>query len=106
MLLAQLFKAVVIVFLCLPLYLGSHVEPVLVHLLPAELSERTQEHLEILRTSINYSFSSLTAKGDVDGLYAWYLAGADLKKTGYDGRNPLQVVSVHTAVPLYGVLAA
>ncbi|XP_051476670.1 60 kDa lysophospholipase isoform X3 [Apus apus] len=34
---------------------------------------------------------SLTAKGDVDGLYAWYLAGADLEQTGYDGRNPLQV---------------
>ncbi|XP_074765412.1 60 kDa lysophospholipase isoform X2 [Athene noctua] len=34
---------------------------------------------------------SLTAEGDVDGLHAWYLAGADLKKTGYDGRNPLQV---------------
>ncbi|KAM9014379.1 60 kDa lysophospholipase isoform 2-T2 [Ara ararauna] len=34
---------------------------------------------------------SLTAKGDVDGLYAWYLAGADLKQTGYDGRNSLQV---------------
>ncbi|RMB98687.1 hypothetical protein DUI87_24905 [Hirundo rustica rustica] len=35
---------------------------------------------------------SLTAKGDVDGLYAWYLAGADLEQTGYDGRNPLQVI--------------
>ncbi|XP_071601542.1 60 kDa lysophospholipase isoform X5 [Heliangelus exortis] len=34
---------------------------------------------------------SLTAKGDVDGLYAWYLAGADLEQTGYDGRNPIQV---------------
>uniref|UniRef100_A0A8C3MY89 asparaginase n=1 Tax=Geospiza parvula TaxID=87175 RepID=A0A8C3MY89_GEOPR len=34
---------------------------------------------------------SLTAKGDLDGLYAWYLAGADLEQTGYDGRNPLQV---------------
>ncbi|XP_068016336.1 60 kDa lysophospholipase isoform X2 [Melanerpes formicivorus] len=34
---------------------------------------------------------SLTAKGDVDGLYAWYLAGADLEQTGYDGRKPLQV---------------
>lgn len=33
----------------------------------------------------------------MDGLYAWYLAGADLEQTGYDGRNPLQVVSVHTA---------
>ncbi|XP_027588690.1 60 kDa lysophospholipase isoform X1 [Pipra filicauda] len=34
---------------------------------------------------------SLAATGDVDGLYAWYLAGADLEQTGYDGRNPLQV---------------
>ncbi|XP_056202911.1 60 kDa lysophospholipase [Falco biarmicus] len=34
---------------------------------------------------------SLVAKGDMDGLYAWYLAGADLKQTGYDGRNALQV---------------
>ncbi|XP_061854550.1 60 kDa lysophospholipase isoform X2 [Colius striatus] len=34
---------------------------------------------------------SLTAKGDVEGLYAWYLAGADLEQRGYDGRNPLQV---------------
>ncbi|XP_041332317.1 60 kDa lysophospholipase isoform X2 [Pyrgilauda ruficollis] len=34
---------------------------------------------------------SLTAKGDMDGLYAWYLAGANLEQTGYDGRNPLQV---------------
>ncbi|NXC43198.1 LPP60 lysophospholipase, partial [Penelope pileata] len=34
---------------------------------------------------------SLAAKGDVDGLRAWYLAGADMKQTGYDGRNPLQV---------------
>uniref|UniRef100_A0A8C3V2U1 asparaginase n=1 Tax=Catharus ustulatus TaxID=91951 RepID=A0A8C3V2U1_CATUS len=34
---------------------------------------------------------SLAAKGDVDGLCAWYLAGADLEQTGYDGRKPLQV---------------
>lgn len=34
---------------------------------------------------------SLTAKGDVDGLYAWYVAGADLEQTGYDGKSPLQV---------------
>ncbi|KAF4792557.1 60 kDa lysophospholipase [Turdus rufiventris] len=34
---------------------------------------------------------SLAAKGDVDGLCAWYLAGADLQQTGYDGRKPLQV---------------
>ncbi|OXB73585.1 UNVERIFIED_CONTAM: hypothetical protein H355_005300 [Colinus virginianus] len=34
---------------------------------------------------------SLAAKGDVDGLYAWYLAGADLEQTGYDGKNALQV---------------
>uniref|UniRef100_A0A8B9S5K4 asparaginase n=1 Tax=Apteryx owenii TaxID=8824 RepID=A0A8B9S5K4_APTOW len=41
---------------------------------------------------------SLAAKGDVEGLYAWYQAGADLEQTGYDGKNPLQVVSVPTAV--------
>ncbi|KAJ7406642.1 60 kDa lysophospholipase [Willisornis vidua] len=34
---------------------------------------------------------SLTAKGDVDGLYAWHLAGADLEQPGYDGRSPLEV---------------
>ena len=34
---------------------------------------------------------SLAAKGDVDGLCAWYLAGADLEQTGYDGKNALQV---------------
>lgn len=34
---------------------------------------------------------SLAAKGDVDGLYAWCLAGADLEQTGYDGKNALQV---------------
>lgn len=34
---------------------------------------------------------SLAAKGDVDGLNAWYLAGADLRQTGYDGKNPRQV---------------
>uniref|UniRef100_A0A8C6Z0N3 asparaginase n=1 Tax=Nothoprocta perdicaria TaxID=30464 RepID=A0A8C6Z0N3_NOTPE len=40
---------------------------------------------------------SLAAKGDVDGLYAWYQAGADLQQTGYDGKNPLQVVSARPA---------
>ncbi|XP_072193942.1 60 kDa lysophospholipase isoform X2 [Excalfactoria chinensis] len=34
---------------------------------------------------------SLAAKGDVKGLYAWFLAGADLEQTGYDGKNALQV---------------
>ncbi|XP_059579260.1 60 kDa lysophospholipase isoform X2 [Alligator mississippiensis] len=33
----------------------------------------------------------LAANGDVEGLYAWYLAGADMEETGYDGRTPLQV---------------
>ncbi|XP_025904436.1 60 kDa lysophospholipase [Nothoprocta perdicaria] len=43
---------------------------------------------------------SLAAKGDVDGLYAWYQAGADLQQTGYDGKNPLQVAKAtgHTKV--------
>ncbi|KGL73377.1 60 kDa lysophospholipase, partial [Tinamus guttatus] len=34
---------------------------------------------------------SLAAKGDVEGLYAWYQAGADLQQAGYDGKNALQV---------------
>lgn len=52
---------------------------------------------ERLRTNV-FVFSSLAAKGDVDGLCAWYLAGADLEQTGYDGKNALQVVSVHMAI--------
>lgn len=42
--------------------------------------------------------SSLAAKGDVDGLMAWHLAGIDMEQTDYGGRTPLQVVSVATAV--------
>lgn len=56
------------------------------------------EDLEPILIQYFFFSPSLSAKGDVDGLYAWYLAGADLEQTGYDGRNPLQVVSVHTAV--------
>nr|XP_013796270.1 PREDICTED: 60 kDa lysophospholipase isoform X1 [Apteryx mantelli mantelli] len=43
---------------------------------------------------------SLAAKGDVEGLYAWYQAGADLEQTGYDGKNPLQVAKAtgHTEI--------
>ncbi|XP_062433685.1 60 kDa lysophospholipase, partial [Rhea pennata] len=43
---------------------------------------------------------SLAAKGDVDGLYAWYQAGADLEQTGYDGRNALEVAKAkgHTEI--------
>ncbi|XP_075569068.1 60 kDa lysophospholipase [Pelecanus crispus] len=41
--------------------------------------------------NIGTKLCSLTAKGDVDGLYAWYVAGADLEQTGYDGKSPLQV---------------
>uniref|UniRef100_A0A8C5Q7L4 asparaginase n=1 Tax=Leptobrachium leishanense TaxID=445787 RepID=A0A8C5Q7L4_9ANUR len=34
---------------------------------------------------------SLASCGDVDGLTAWELAGADMNQTGYDGQTPYQV---------------
>ncbi|XP_053553076.1 60 kDa lysophospholipase [Bombina bombina] len=34
---------------------------------------------------------SLAASGDVDGLAAWELAGADMDQIGYDGQTPYQV---------------
>lgn len=54
--------------------------------------------MNILKINFNHSFSRLAANGDVEGLYAWYLAGADMEETGYDGRTPLQVVSVPCAM--------
>lgn len=61
MLLAQLLQAVVIVFIYLPLYPDSHVEPVLVRCLPAQLMDRAQECAEMKDLEpilIQYSFFS------------------------------------------------
>ncbi|XP_027743280.1 60 kDa lysophospholipase [Empidonax traillii] len=62
------------------------------HIQVINLLRETGAHLSSQDVeNIGTILCSLAAKGDVDGLYAWSLAGADLKQTGYDGRNPLQV---------------
>ncbi|CAJ1073660.1 kDa lysophospholipase isoform X3 [Xyrichtys novacula] len=38
---------------------------------------------------------SMAVSGDLEGLEIWSLAGADLKKTGYDGRNAIQVAQAY-----------
>ncbi|NWI88304.1 LPP60 lysophospholipase, partial [Pitta sordida] len=71
------------------------------HIKVIDLLRETGAHLSSCDLEdIGTILCSLTAKGDVDGLHAWYRAGADLEQIGYDGRNPLQVVKAtgHTGV--------
>nr|XP_005988018.2 PREDICTED: 60 kDa lysophospholipase-like [Latimeria chalumnae] len=50
----------------------------------AHLSREEQE-------DIGSELCSLAASGDLEGLEAWELAGADMNQIGYDGQTPLQV---------------
>ncbi|XP_074852507.1 60 kDa lysophospholipase [Carettochelys insculpta] len=45
----------------------------------------------------------LAANGDKEGLNAWYLAGANMDQTGYDGRTPLQIAEAAGHVELLNI---
>ncbi|XP_070607606.1 60 kDa lysophospholipase isoform X2 [Erythrolamprus reginae] len=63
---------------------------------------RNKKVIELLRGSgahlssqelvnVGTELCSLAFHGDLDGLLAWHLAGADLNQTGYDGNTPANV---------------
>ncbi|EMP28052.1 60 kDa lysophospholipase, partial [Chelonia mydas] len=63
------------------------------HVEVIQLLRETGAHLSSQELeNIGTELCSLAANGDVEGLYAWYLAGANLEQAGYDGRTPLQIV--------------
>ncbi|XP_067411254.1 60 kDa lysophospholipase [Emydura macquarii macquarii] len=72
---------------------------------------RHEEVIKLLRKSgahlssqelknIGTELCSLAAKDDVYGLYVWYLTGANMEQTGYDGRTPLQIAEIRGHVAL------
>ncbi|KAG6929724.1 asparaginase [Chelydra serpentina] len=71
------------------------------HIEVIQLLRETGAHLSIQELeNIGTELCSLAANGDVEGLYAWYLAGANLEQTGYDGRTPLQIAEATGHVEL------
>uniref|UniRef100_A0A8C8R6L2 asparaginase n=1 Tax=Pelusios castaneus TaxID=367368 RepID=A0A8C8R6L2_9SAUR len=71
------------------------------HIEVIQLLRQTGAHLSSQELkNIGTELCSLAANGDVDGLYAWYLAGANMEQTGYDGRTPLQIAEVKGDVAL------
>ncbi|XP_030418140.1 60 kDa lysophospholipase isoform X2 [Gopherus evgoodei] len=64
------------------------------HIEVIQLLRETGAHLSSQELeNIGTELCSLAANGDVEGLYAWYLAGVNLEQTGYDGRTPLQIAA-------------
>ncbi|XP_019374036.1 PREDICTED: 60 kDa lysophospholipase isoform X1 [Gavialis gangeticus] len=62
------------------------------HMKVIQLLRNTGAHLSNQDLqNVGTELCRLAANGDVEGLYAWYLAGADMEETGYDGQTPLQV---------------
>ncbi|TFK16016.1 toll-like receptor 3 [Platysternon megacephalum] len=75
------------------------------HVQVIQLLRETGAHLSSQELeNIGTELCSLAANGDVEGLYAWYLAGANLEQTGYDGRTPLQIAEATGHVELLDFL--
>ncbi|XP_069063361.1 60 kDa lysophospholipase [Pleurodeles waltl] len=62
------------------------------HMKVIELLRQTGAHLKWEElVDAGTELCSLAASGGVEGLAAWYLAGADMNQVGYDGKTPFQV---------------
>ncbi|XP_066480279.1 60 kDa lysophospholipase-like [Tiliqua scincoides] len=62
------------------------------HMEVIQLLQKTGAHLSSEELeSAGTNLCILAAKGDLDGLMAWHLAGVDMEQTDYGGRTPLQV---------------
>ncbi|XP_006116962.2 60 kDa lysophospholipase [Pelodiscus sinensis] len=58
-----------------------------IHLLRETGAHLSSQEVENIGTEL----CRLAANGDKEGLYVWYLAGANLEQTGYDGRTAFQI---------------